>query len=117
MRTFKLIDFYTQIGLMIGSLLLLAIDSSSYWYFYLIVGGFQLISVLVHLLLRQSYYAAPKRKYYHCALLAVAAGVPSTHFLYFALLLFITPVMALWYLVICRSENEKLAYKKLIHLK
>ena len=117
MRTFKLIDFYTQIGLMIGSLVILAIDSSSHWYFYFIVGGFQLISVAVHLLRRHSFYAAPGRKYYHWALLAVTAGVFSTHFLYFAMLLFITPVMALWYLFICGSENEKLAYKKLIHLK
>ena len=120
MNPYKLIDFWIQVILISGSLIYCFLDPSFLLYAYFLVGGWQLLSCLFHAIYKGHYYEAGDRKYYLKALLWVfILGIVTipVWLLYGFGLLFISPLLALWYTFICYHENKLLEHKSLIHLK
>ncbi|MBI1342325.1 MAG: hypothetical protein GC171_05235 [Terrimonas sp.] len=94
---------------------------------YFIVGGWQLISMIAHLFLKKKYIRIPSRKTYEVILLILLAtgllcfglaylDIPIFWY-YLYLMLFLPPLLAIFYHFICYKEYQLLAKKELIHLK
>ncbi len=111
MKAFKLIDCIISIFL-IGYFVMISIDAYFNWksrwqdfviYGYLIVGAWQIVSMIVHA--TQQWFMEKKgiRSVYHwIAFLAVLAMVT---LIWFYVLLFIAPFMAIFYTCICCHET------------
>ncbi len=121
MKSFKKVDVLLQAAIICLSVLLAVLDTSEYIFFaYILTGSYQLLSSMVHLLFRHAYYPIKERKYYWWTLVAIAliAVIFFEYFLFVGLiLLWVSPVLAIWYLIICYRENRLLAYKEMVHLK
>jgi hypothetical protein len=74
------------------------------------MGGWQLLSVLLHLPNRSSFISSKQRYYYQWVLLAILliflAGsiVPVMIWIGLLLLMYVSPVLAVWYIIITRME-------------
>jgi hypothetical protein len=122
MKTFKLLDFWIQVILIAGSIVICIFFPSPVRFFgsYYLVGGWQLTSCLIHLLFRNGYYASRDRKFYLRTLLVLflcSISLFIVPVIYGLLLLLISPMLAIWYASICYSENKMLKHKLLMHLK
>jgi hypothetical protein len=110
MKQFKLIDFYTSIGLIVGCLLTgIFIDNTAFIAAYFIVGGWQVISMLVHAYFGWFTGRQGNRYWYHCFSAVCVAGmllsiVAEPLLVIFAVLLFLAPPMAIYYMRICYKE-------------
>ncbi|MCA0382313.1 MAG: hypothetical protein LCH58_09145 [Bacteroidetes bacterium] len=110
MKMLHKIDYYGQLLLyaIIAVLMLWKID---YFYSaYLLMGGWQLLSVLLHLPNRSSFILSKQRQYYQWVLLAIIiiflAGIILPVLVWFGLMLlmYVSPVLAVWYTIITRIE-------------
>jgi hypothetical protein len=106
MKTFKIIDVWTSIGLIISFMALIIYDAREFdvmnnliFTGYFVVGGWQVISMLVHAITRTFNYGA--RYVYHWITLIAVATMPVGSFW---ILLFAAPFMALYYTWICWRE-------------
>lgn len=119
MRLFKTIDWIGQLLLIIiGALLALFrkadILSADFTAAYLLVGGWQMLSMLVHLFLPAAVKIKARNWYLILLALTVATGVvfgladDEALLGYFFVLLFWTPLLAIFYLVICYRETKQI---------
>lgn len=111
MKTFKLLDYWISIILIITSLIygLLAKDFH-FIYGYFVVGGWQIISILIHAWNRWFTNKQTGRYVYHC-IVAIVIGaaligllIPLLLLAVLYLLLFTAPFMALFYTWLCYRE-------------
>ncbi len=130
MKTLKLIDLFIQAILIGGGFFYAVFESrgnGSFLYPYYLVGGWQLLGFGIHLLMNNGLLLRNERKQYGMTnlwmfvagiiLLALAyAGLSLIIFFLFALL-FVGPVMAIWYFSICLREMKLIKSKELVHLK
>ena len=131
MKFFKQTDLLTQATLILTGLVLLCVEQERqhvFVLFYLILGGWQLFSFLIQLLFSgESWYHKKYRNRYGKTVAWTLAGIPGAAllsitqwpvlFFYLFAMLFVTPVYALGYLVICYRELQTIQRKELIHLK
>jgi uncharacterized membrane protein HdeD (DUF308 family) len=110
MKQFKWIDFYVNIGLIAGCLLTgLFIDNSVFLPAYFIVGGWQVLSMAVHTYFGWFTHREGNRFWYHC-LAACCVALMLLSIIWepflgvFAVLLFLAPVMAIYYIGLCYKE-------------
>jgi hypothetical protein len=120
----KKIDAFTQIFILIGSLLLTFLLDNSWWIFgYFILGAWQIISVLVSHFFASSLPGVFHRGYYAKTLIVLAGlgllmfAIPDYALFYFYALLFMGPVLAVWYIIISWLELQLWQRRSLIHLK
>jgi len=111
MLLFKKIDAYAQVLLIVaGVIFSIAIHDDESILSYFIVGGWQVLSALIHLFGFSSKPALKGRKWYLFMLLFVAISglltlvVSDLIIVYLLGLLFLSPLMAVWYCVICLLE-------------
>lgn len=116
MKTAYQIDYYGQL-LLYGVIAILILVKADYFYSaYLLIGGWQLTSMLLHLLFRSTYIKSKQRFYYQWILLLIliiflgGIAAPVMIWIGLMLLMFVSPVLAIWYTVITRIEmlhNER----------
>ena len=127
MKYIKLTDLLTQsfLILLVLTLLLSGTDSGTiFQLFYFVLGGWQLASFLIQLCItRESWYLQRQRVLYGktvawtvAGALLICTGFPFA-LLYLWAILFITPLYAIWYLIISFRELQAMRMKELIHLK
>lgn len=127
MKYIKLTDLLTQciLMLLVLTLLLTGTDTGTiFQLFYFVLGGWQLTSFLIQLCItRDSWYLQRQRSLYGktvawtiAGALLVFTGFP-LGLLYLWGLIFITPLYAIWYLLISVREMQVIRMKELIHLK
>ena len=119
MKRFKVADFWMSV-LLIGGFVIFGLITRDqrFCYGYFIVGGWQVISMAVHWYNRWFTRENQRRKFYHRFVLMLSIGillvsgasqlsdyffVPILLFLY--LMLFIAPLMAVFYAGICYEET------------
>ena len=112
MKRLQLIDYYGQL-LLYAVIAVLMLWKMDYFYAaYLLMGGWQLLSVLLHLPNRSSFISSKQRYYYQWVLLAILliflAGsiVPVMIWIGLLLLMYASPVLAIWYSIITRMELQ-----------
>lgn len=111
MKQFKILDFWVSVLLIFGFTLYgLALQSINFIIGYLVVGGWQIISLLIH------YYnnwfcekGGRRRKYQLIVIIVLLAGllgfvIPPILFMLAFALLFVAPIMAVYYSWICYNE-------------
>ena len=110
MKDFKTIDFIIQVFLIISFIIksMLNIDQT-FIYGYFIVGGWQVISMIVHQINKWYTNQGSRRFYYHRITAATLIIIPSgfiipNFFIVWVPLLFIAPIIAIYYLAICYRE-------------
>lgn len=125
MRTWKHADWIIQCILVIAGVIisLLQFDIWS----YLIVGGWQMLSCLVNLVWRKGQWKVADRKIYlwfifilFCIGILLYFGentFESFILPYLFGLVFFTPIMAIWYIIICYREWKLIRTKDFMHLK
>jgi len=111
MKTFKLIDYWGSIILIITSVILgVAADPFFFIYGYFVVGGWQIISMLVHATNHWFSAKGTGRYMYHCIVAFIVAlaliGIVFESILMLVLfpLLFAAPFMAIFYTWLCYRE-------------
>jgi hypothetical protein len=120
----KRIDFYGQLILLVSFLLLALLQSFDYVFIgYFIVGGWQFTSALVHYLSRNTLLRNSTRKAYEVALIVIiilgilVSVISFIGIYYLLLLLWCSPVLAVWYCYITFFELKRWEARALIHLK
>src|SRR5579885_2427260 len=106
MKTFKTVDFWIQIAVMIAGILIIITDPDNFYVAYFIVGAFQFASMLIHEAMHCFTGRGSTRRVYHNVtyILVVAMAMSpllSPLLFVFLPLLFISPVMAIFYLRLC----------------
>ena len=110
MKKFKTIDFFINMSLLLSALIFWIIQSNQGFYWYFIVGGWQLTSLVVHYFL-DWFRKSTNRKFYHRIIFALllfsipAMLLPYLGMLYLIFLLIVSPLIAVWYTVICYVET------------
>lgn len=110
MKRLQLIDYYGQLLLYAVIAVLMLWEMDYFYAAYLLMGGWQLLSVLLHLPNRSSFISSKQRYYYQWVLLAILliflAGsiVPVMIWIGLLLLMYVSPVLAVWYIIITRME-------------
>lgn len=124
MKTYKLIDFYGSLVLIVSCLIYGLIKANEYALLgYFIVGGWQLVSMLVHQLNGWFVAAGSNRRRYHLlvfwCLIIAAIGMVIYVLLLLELfiLLFVAPVMAIYYSTLCYQELKMMGSRPLAQLK
>lgn len=129
MKNFKRADLAGQLLIAAGGLLYLGLSNQFEYFIYLYysLGAWQLCSFLIHLLNADSWVARKSRGQYGKTLAwIIGALLISALLLLFqlplllllmAILLFISPVLAVWYFFIGVEELRSIKRKELIHLK
>lgn len=128
MLLYKKVDLVMQV-LLIFSLVAYAILSSKNYallgdgnyllLFYFLLGGWQLLSCFIHGI-SENYYQDRDRKFYLRGVLIVfVAGVITVpaFIIYGAIMLFVSPILAVWYIMICYREIRMLRERRLFQLK
>ena len=122
METFKRYDLWISVILITGSALYSLIKADfSFIVCYFIVGGWQVISMVVHA--TNGWFISHKsRKFYHWIVaVIIAVGLlaflmPYLLFIYY-IMLFVAPLMAIYYTVICNIEVKELRKNHSLALK
>lgn len=117
MKRFKLIDLCTSTALVIFFTVYVLIDLSleNLIYAYFITGSWQVISMLVHNIKIHSFFPnSTSRKVYHWITFISLATMPLGSIY---LLLFIAPLMAIFYTLLCYKEWKVLTARPLSVLK
>ena len=120
----KKIDAFVQSFSFISALILIFLNDNI-WLFlsYFIIGGWQLMSVIVTMFFAANLPSLFQRGYYLKTLMVLAVLglivliVPNIGFFYFYGLLFIAPIMAVWYIIITWLELQLWQRRSLIQLK
>ena len=118
MKTFKRADLAFQAALIIGFTITALINPGSLFLAYFVVGSLQVLSMIIHALKSWNTRKGSKRFYYHRITLFViitatlAAIVPYFFPVWYALL-FLAPLMAVYYLWICYYEVAHAAKRPL----
>lgn len=107
----KKIDAIVQVLLVIFCLVMSTLFDNSWWLLsYFLLGGWQLMSTIITRLFARHLPSIFQRDYYVKTLLVVVAlalllfAIPSFAFFYLYALLFIGPVLAVWYIIITWQE-------------
>lgn len=107
---FKQIDLIVQLLILLTTGALYFVDTNmAFTSLYFVMGGWQFMSMLVHLIAKWNNDHLPRRIYLFALLAIVIIFLISLAFVtlmiwYFYLLLFITPVLGLYYTLICWLE-------------
>ena len=124
MKTYKLVDFYGSVLLIVGSIVTAFILANEYALLgYFIVGGWQLISMIVHERMGLFNGTGSKRRRYHILVLIIIALTLVGLLVYPVLmiilfvLLFAAPFMAGYYAFLCYSEIELISSRPLAQLR
>ncbi len=124
MLLFKKIDLAGQVCLIVYGIVkaLVIRDFISIIDAYFLVGGWQVLSFFTHVFLSKHYYPLKQRDYYGYTLLCllifgIIISIIGGIFVFLVMLLFISPILAIWYATICDLEIKRLRNKALIHLK
>lgn len=110
MKNFKIIDFIIQIFLIVSLLVKSLIDSDkTFLYAYCIIGGWQVLSMMVHQYNRWYTNNLSRRYYYHRITMGVILTMAFAYlipifFIFWYLMLFAAPIMAIYYTAICYRE-------------
>jgi len=120
MKRFKLLDLIVQ-ALLIGSSFIYYAGGKDFTiYPYFAVGGWQLFSCLIHFIFNNTFLPSGERKQYlktvMWVLIIAVVSFPLIIFVGFGLLV-VSPVLAIWYTMICWSEYRNLKAREFIHLK
>jgi hypothetical protein len=120
----KKMDAIVQTVILVLSLVLVVGFDNSWWMFgYFLLGGWQLLSTVITRLFATHLPSVFHRDYYIKTLLVIAVlgllmfVIPAIGLFYFYGLLFIGPVMAVWYMFITWFELHLWQRRSLIHLK
>lgn len=119
MKKFKIVDFWISVVLIIGFVLLGFITmNEKFMYGYFVVGGWQIVSMVTHSVHKCFTENKGRRTYYHklvlllaivtallIALAQLAEGffIPALAMLY--VLLFASPILAIFYAYMCYEET------------
>lgn len=111
MKKFKQIDIIISALLILASLIYGLVEHNDTALIgYFVVGGWQVISMVVHTINRWYTQLGSKRYYYHLTVL-ITGILASVGFIFYELLfvimlilLFASPIMAVYYLRICYNE-------------
>jgi len=124
MNALKKVDVIGQASLLILWLLsvLLPFTWEKALMGYFIVGSWQFTSAIIHRLRKDKMLVVSARTHYERMLLVVVLGLasffnPTVVFIYLYILLFVSPVMAIWYFTISLRECRVWHAKALVHLK
>lgn len=134
MKTYHRIDIATQAILILAGIISgitgIYRQGDSFIYFYFIVGLWQISSTIVHIFFTTHTTLHHHRRFYlKLVLITLILGLifgilfslePSSAFfllLYFYGLLWLSPLMAFYYLYICWKEYDLIKKRELIHLK
>jgi len=123
MLVFKKIDFWiSATSIFVFFILSIIRQDGAFFIGYFSVGAWQVISMVVHQANSWFVNKGSNRYYYHYTTLAVVVCMllaPLVPFMFFVfyLLIFMAPVMAVYYTSICFRELRVLEAQKLIHLK
>ena len=118
MKTFKLIDFWISVFLIVVfTILSLVNQDETVFAAYFIVGGWQVISMIIHMIKKWLTHKGGIRRNYHILVaIIILLGLPPfvyiTFFIYWVML-FISPIMAVFYTSICYSELKQIARRPL----
>jgi hypothetical protein len=110
MKTFKQIDLFGQLALIITlTIVSLTRQDSTFIYAYCVVGGWQVVSMLIHQANKWHSSKNGRRYYYHritafTLLIMPTAFLLPPLFLLWYIMLFAAPVMAIYYTAICFRE-------------
>ena len=122
MKTYKTIDFYGSLILMISAVIFAGIPGIDFFLVgYFVVGAWQLISVIVHAV--NGWFQGNKRSWYNKILILVLIlsifGIVSYYVLFILLLimLFAAPVMAVYYAQLSYAELKSMNTRPLAQLK
>lgn len=116
MKQFKIIDFWVNILLIIGFAIISLIEKNfTFIYGYFIVGGWQVISMIIHRINKLIIPISKTRKVYHWITGFSIAGMFTLVFFY--VLLFAAPIMAIFYTCLCGNEVFAKAKRPLAQLK
>jgi len=122
MKTFKVIDFWLQISIIIGCIIACVAIPQYALGCYFVVGAVQVLDMIIHELKTWFTNKNSNRYYYHrivlvCVSLMALTPLINAFFFIYYLLVFIAPFMAVYYTVICYRETRVVKAKELIHLK
>ncbi|TAD91367.1 MAG: hypothetical protein EAY75_03645 [Bacteroidetes bacterium] len=124
MYTFKKIDAYVQLALVVGSLVLLTVNGFRHFYLgYFVIGGWQMLSLLGHAWGSKHLFMGQRRRQYTrvlCLLLVLAVVALASVYgiLPFLLLLtVVSPALALWYMAIVFTELKNLQHRQFIQMR
>ena len=124
MKTFKMYDAYIQIVLIVVVSILSIIQPSQYFLLsYFVVGTVQIISCCTHLLKGWNFNTIHARRYYHWMLIVILIAAAFCFIFneiivfYGYFLLLFTPLMAIYYAVICVHELYSINQRPLALLK
>lgn len=102
MKTFKLIDFWVSVGLIIVFLGLAIPDSDNAIFIgYLTVGSWQVISMIIHVTTKTFVHWPGYRYAYHWIAFISVITIPVGSFM---ILIIAAPVMAVFYTTLCGYE-------------
>lgn len=130
MKKYKLVDFIIGNTLIVLFLLVNLTGNNTDFLLsaYLIVGGWQVLSMFIHLFSSHLYIRTHLRKVYEMIIIFLLFGgllcfllgyltEGGSIFIFLYLLLFGSPLLAIYYQVVCYYEYRLLLKKELIHLK
>ena len=110
MKQFKIIDFWVSVGLIVSYLIIYILEPKTsiiknafLIQGYFIIGLWQLISMITHFLNRKVFYLSPMRIMYNWLIIICITTMPMG-LLVPTILLFATPLMAIFYTGICGFE-------------
>ena len=123
METFKRYDLLISIFLITGCTIYSLVKGDFTFIFcYFIVGGWQIISMLVHSTKGWFTRKSSKRYYYHWTVaviiaLGLSAFVISFLLIIYYVMLFMAPLMAVFYTLMCYDEVKELKQRHSLALK
>lgn len=123
MRLFKLTDMWLSAILLVIFTVLSIINPGKFLITgYLTVGCWQVISMIIHAINKWFIRRKGNRYYYHrvvavTLVIALAGFFTPLFFLIFYVLLFATPIMAVFYVTICYKEIQFMTQRPLSMLK
>lgn len=117
MKSFKLTDCYIQ-GVTILAALVMALGADDildemFLGGYFVVGSWQVISAIVHFFYKPPYKILARKIYLYLLLALivfalVCLAAPDAVMIFLIVLLCFSPFMAVYYLIVCISETQKL---------
>lgn len=120
----KKIDAIVQVLMVVFVLIMSTMFDNSWWMLgYFLLGGWQLMSTIITRLFARHLPSVFQRDYYIKTLLVLVAlalllfAIPSFTFFYLYALLFIGPVLAVWYIIITWQELLMWQKRHLIQLR
>ena len=110
MKMFKLIDFWSQLVLIMICFLLIMSGLLNLYYCYFIVGGFQLISMLIHEITKSFIPKGSARRVYQTIVYIIVSCMLLTPIInafgfVFIPMAFAAPFMAVYYARLCYKET------------